>query len=536
MTDCFPEGDFTKEIAIFMDHDWFSVIGSATDTISVVANLEESGTKEVGQILTRNGRIISDCNTDWDDSIPNPYPDMHIKKLEKHQICIGYGGYETTFVGPMVSFNEVHDSTILSCDVNSTGSLVVSSACDGSVKVWNSQYGGLIKKFDFNGNIDVNKVRFFPSGLVVLACGDDMSVRVFSVETGLCHRTFLGHIRSVNDVGFIGVGREVLSIASDGTVKMWSVGSSECLHTFHINQRRLYALDVCRITNTESVLCGIAGEDGGSILDLRCGEIIPFLYTRTDKFMAVAFDNEHNVYLGSERGAIFNYDIRNRKAVGIFQTLRSDIMHFSKITNDMLFTSFRDGSVCAYEKSLKHRPPIMCFSGSDCDPVFDFSIYNDSYLYACCRDRAVRKYEIPLKSWEPKPIADYPSVAEDLFLFHSCITVERFRFGELSKADSKHTAVHEFSAVCQSLGFLCAQILVTVQLRSHFYFLFLHQIVPALASRVFCALRVVYNCLSYESFILCTCVIRDSRHYQFKHYADLDDITLGPAAYHYLIA
>lgn len=44
----------------------------------------------------------------------------------------------------MVSFNEVHDSTILSCDVNSTGSLVVSSACDGSVKVWNSQYGGLI--------------------------------------------------------------------------------------------------------------------------------------------------------------------------------------------------------------------------------------------------------------------------------------------------------------------------------------------------------------------------------------------------------
>lgn len=52
------------------------------------------------------------------------------------------------------------------------------------------------KKFDFNGNIDVNKVRFFPSGLVVLACGDDMSVRVFSVETGLCHRTFLGHIRS----------------------------------------------------------------------------------------------------------------------------------------------------------------------------------------------------------------------------------------------------------------------------------------------------------------------------------------------------
>lgn len=45
--------------------------------------------------------------------------------------------------------------------------------------------------------MDVNKVRFFPSGLVVLSCGEDMSVRVLSAETGLCYRTFHGHTRGL---------------------------------------------------------------------------------------------------------------------------------------------------------------------------------------------------------------------------------------------------------------------------------------------------------------------------------------------------
>ncbi|KIH42561.1 WD domain, G-beta repeat protein, partial [Ancylostoma duodenale] len=75
---------------------------------------------------------------------------------------------------------------------------------------------------DLKGHImDVYKCRFFPSGLVVLSAGMDMSVRVWSVETGQCPRTFKGHTMAVTDLAIIGVGREVLSCSNDGTIIKW---------------------------------------------------------------------------------------------------------------------------------------------------------------------------------------------------------------------------------------------------------------------------------------------------------------------------
>lgn len=88
--------------------------------------------------------------------------------------------------------------------------------------------------------MDVYKCRFFPSGLVVLSAGMDMSVRVWSVETGSCPRTFRGHTKgkqqpakltlsaimnilftAVSDLAIVGVGRQVLSCSHDGTVIKW---------------------------------------------------------------------------------------------------------------------------------------------------------------------------------------------------------------------------------------------------------------------------------------------------------------------------
>ena len=67
------------------------------------------------------------------------------------------------------------------------------------------------------------KCRFFPSGLVVLSGGLDMTVRVFSVEYGKCVRTLMGHHGAVTDLGFIGTGNEVMSSSNDGTVKVWLI-------------------------------------------------------------------------------------------------------------------------------------------------------------------------------------------------------------------------------------------------------------------------------------------------------------------------
>lgn len=41
--------------------------------------------------------------------------------------------------------------------------------------------------------MDINCCRFYPSGMVLLSGGMDMTVRIWSVETGECPRVLKGH-------------------------------------------------------------------------------------------------------------------------------------------------------------------------------------------------------------------------------------------------------------------------------------------------------------------------------------------------------
>ncbi|VDD96130.1 unnamed protein product [Enterobius vermicularis] len=339
-------GGTTEEVAIFTDHDWYSVIGVPSDGLTIAVNIDNK-MKEVGNVLVKDGTLIPEC-TSLDDKTLVSFHDMRVRRIEKRRLLIALGEFETTYFAPVVNFNDVHRTAILSVDVNCTGKLIVSSSADGSIKIWNSETGELIKRFE-GDNMDVNKVRFFPSGLVVLSCGEDMSVRVLSAETGLCYRTFHGHTRGVQDIAFIGVGKDVLSGAKDGTLKIWNCASSECLHTYHPNQG---AVNAIVLNSNESDICGIAAEEGASLLDIRSADIVSF----TSSF--------------------YKLDLH------------------ALISRSFVVAFPSDGSVCGYEKTLKRRSALLCFSGADCDPVYDFSIFDDTYLYTCCRDKVIRKYEI----------------------------------------------------------------------------------------------------------------------------------------------
>ena len=50
--------------------------------------------------------------------------------------------------------------------------------------------------------MDVYKCRFFPSGLVVLSGGMDMTVRIFAVDNGWNARTMVGHKGRMSSIFF----------------------------------------------------------------------------------------------------------------------------------------------------------------------------------------------------------------------------------------------------------------------------------------------------------------------------------------------
>jgi WD40 repeat protein len=75
-------------------------------------------------------------------------------------------------------------------------------------------------------------VHFTKDGKRLVSCGQDATVRVWSLPGFHPERSFEGHGKSVNALGFTADEKRLLTAASDPAVKLWSFPAGKCLHTF----------------------------------------------------------------------------------------------------------------------------------------------------------------------------------------------------------------------------------------------------------------------------------------------------------------
>ncbi|RCN35219.1 WD domain, G-beta repeat protein, partial [Ancylostoma caninum] len=342
----------------------------------------------------------------------------------------------TTFLSPVSEIRDLHESAIQSIDISCSGNLIVSSDTSGSLIVSNVMNGSLLVRHQFiagvvsldlrglvfspnmtgiwviplcllaffgycmfqrdlKGHImDVYKCRFFPSGLVVLSAGMDMSVRVWSVETGQCPRIFKGHTMAVTDLAIIGVGREVLSCSNDGTIIKWLCADGSEQERWRPEAGPCNAMSIDRKSEVfavacESKKCMVYSVEGPTRATISTDNVPT----------AVCIDHELDnvVYIGDEEGMVSVYDTKLKSYVYRLQTNRGAVMKM--MTRDEgLFAAFKDGSICCYLRQCPTQSNISCplyeFTGSDCDPIYDFC-FNMKHLFTASRDRIVRKYRIP---------------------------------------------------------------------------------------------------------------------------------------------
>lgn len=60
---------------------------------------------------------------------------------------------------------------------------------------------------------DVYCCRWFPSVKVVLSCGADLKINIWSVVTGECAKTLVGHTRAVTDLAIVDRGKNIISVS-----------------------------------------------------------------------------------------------------------------------------------------------------------------------------------------------------------------------------------------------------------------------------------------------------------------------------------
>jgi len=369
-------GTIFKEDSLIIQHDWQRSLESDKDKFFV--NLKKFGEKTVSfEIKCEAGRLKQE-------------DDEKVKgELNGKTIVLNADNLSRKFVSPYIEFGSVHKSSINSVDISPSENMMVSSDASGEFIVSDTRRANRLR--DLEGHIyEVYCSRFFPSGMVVLSGGMDMTVRVFSVEDAWNARTMKGHKAAVHDLGFFGEGAEVVSCSKDGTVKVWSCASGEFIHDFHPEIGQLHSLSV---NNVDQNLVGTGGESRKAVIyDIRSGNQI-HSFEVDSSCNAVTFNSETGFYAGTAEGSVFAFDLRNQRNSTLVKTQRGAVHRLLYNETIGLVAGFHDGTVAGYKNSLDGGQSYIEFTGSDCDPIYDLSIAG-STLVTACRDKAIRLYKI----------------------------------------------------------------------------------------------------------------------------------------------
>ena len=79
--------------------------------------------------------------------------------------------------------------------------MIVSGSCDKTIKIWDSNSGGLLKTFE--GHTDnVTSVNFTTDGKKILSSSKDKTVKLWDSETGKQEINMIGHKAEVKDAKF----------------------------------------------------------------------------------------------------------------------------------------------------------------------------------------------------------------------------------------------------------------------------------------------------------------------------------------------
>jgi WD40 repeat protein len=115
-----------------------------------------------------------------------------------------------------------HTGGVLGVVFSPCGQLAASVGDDATVRVWEVATG--VKRAAFQTRAGrLFGVAFSPDGRLLAAAGDDEAVRVWEVATGAEHAALRGHAAWARGVAFSSDGRFLASACDDGTVRVWEV-------------------------------------------------------------------------------------------------------------------------------------------------------------------------------------------------------------------------------------------------------------------------------------------------------------------------
>jgi COMPASS component SWD3 len=121
---------------------------------------------------------------------------------------------------------------------------------DEAVFLWDVRAGRIMRALPAHSD-PVGGVDFLRDGTMVVSCAGDGLVRIWDAGTGQCLKTLVDEDRRpVTSVRFTPNGKFVLAWTLDGCVRLWDYVGGTCVKTYQGHVNRQYGLDGCMGTYT----------------------------------------------------------------------------------------------------------------------------------------------------------------------------------------------------------------------------------------------------------------------------------------------
>lgn len=203
---------------------------------------------------------------------------------------------------------EDHSKSVLGVVFSPNGQLIASACEDGTVNVWASETGRLVRSLGKNNIGSLDAIAFSPDGQLIAAAGYDGEIKLWQTVSGSAAGTLKGHSRFVSSLKFSPNGQHLLSTSYDNTLRLWTIAFNQRLFVWQVvNAKTFHVFTnphsgwVCEADfSPDGQTVASVGEDGTvKLWDTQQGRLLKTLKGHEEMTQAIAFSRSGKLLASS---------------------------------------------------------------------------------------------------------------------------------------------------------------------------------------------------------------------------------------------
>ncbi|XP_059153264.1 F-box/WD repeat-containing protein 7-like [Physella acuta] len=255
-----------------------------------------------------------------------------------------------------------HDDHVITC-LEFCGNRVVSGSDDNTLKVWSVTSGKCLRTLiGHTGGVWSSQM----SGTVVISGSTDRTLKVWNAETGQCRHTLYGHSSTVRCMSLH--DNQVVSGSRDATLRVWDIDTGVCKHILmgHVAAVRCVQFDGKRVVSG-------AYDYTVRVWDPETETCLHTLQGHSNRVYSLQFDGVH-VVSGSLDTSIRVWDVESGNCLHTLighQSLTSGL----ELKNNILVSGNADSTVKVWDITTgqclqtlqgpnKHQSAVTCLQFS----------------------------------------------------------------------------------------------------------------------------------------------------------------------------